>query len=174
MRLLPRWPRAWRRRNCWRGGLGEFASATPMSQSFALHDGDRTGWLLAGAMFGIASMATVLAGWAGLASRWPPFSCSPGPITGWKHATSSADCQHTGTMWCFFLVSFLGILGLTVSFALLPSYFLQGAAADPETQIFGYAAWNTLLVLWIASLVWMRHGPIRGSRRPGSGRLPFW
>lgn len=60
----------------------------------------------------------------------------------------------TGKLWSFFLVSFFGIVGLTVWFAALPWLY--------EVPLFGgytsevVSAWTSALVLWIATLVWMR------------------
>jgi hypothetical protein len=60
----------------------------------------------------------------------------------------------TGKLWAFFLVSFVGIVGLTAWFAALPWLFDAPAfGAYSEGLIPG---WTTALVLWIATLVWMR------------------
>ncbi len=60
----------------------------------------------------------------------------------------------TGRLLPFFLVSFVGIIGLTVSFWLIPSYLRMASATLDYTTL--YAGWNTLFLLWIATLVHMR------------------
>lgn len=60
-----------------------------------------------------------------------------------------------GKLRGFFAFSFAGIVGLTVVFALLPSY-LQATATHPQDYATAYAMWNTLALLWIATLICMR------------------
>lgn len=60
----------------------------------------------------------------------------------------------TGRLFPFFLASFVGIVGLTVAFWLIPSSLrLAGDSLDYSTL---YAVWNSLFLLWIATLIQMR------------------
>lgn len=59
-----------------------------------------------------------------------------------------------GKLRNFFLASAAGIVGLTVGYAALPS--LVDELPDPMWIGPLYAAWNSVFVFWIASLVWMR------------------
>ncbi len=60
----------------------------------------------------------------------------------------------TGKLWAFFLASFVGIVGLTAWFAALPWLFHAPAFGSYKSEVI--SAWTTALVLWIATLVWMR------------------
>ncbi len=60
----------------------------------------------------------------------------------------------TGKLWNFFLVSAIGIVGLTATYAALP--FAVTQFSDTDTGLSLYAIWTTAFVFWIASLVWMR------------------
>lgn len=60
----------------------------------------------------------------------------------------------TGKLWGFFLVSALGIVGLSAAYAALPAamdYF-----SDADLGMSFYAGWCTAFLFWIALLVWMR------------------
>ncbi|MCE9533727.1 MAG: hypothetical protein K8T89_21755 [Planctomycetes bacterium] len=52
------------------------------------------------------------------------------------------------------MLSFVGILGLTLAFALIPSYLRAGS--DTRDHATAYAIWNTSFLLWIAALIQMR------------------
>jgi hypothetical protein len=58
-----------------------------------------------------------------------------------------------GKLWNYFALSFVGIVGLATSFALLPTLLEWLPDLDSHTA---YATWNTLFLLWIATLVHMR------------------
>jgi hypothetical protein len=60
-----------------------------------------------------------------------------------------------GRLWPFFLLGGTGVLGLTISFAVMPSV-LVWLDAEPGTWLTSHASWNTALVLWIATLVHLR------------------
>ena len=60
----------------------------------------------------------------------------------------------TGKLFLFFLVSFLGIIGLTVSFALIPSYLRMSPAPLDYPTV--YAIWNSCFVGWVALLIHWR------------------
>src|SRR5262245_25688375 len=59
-----------------------------------------------------------------------------------------------GKLWGFFLVSALGIVGLTVSYAAVS--WLAPRVSDPALAGGLFAGWNTALLFWVATLVWMR------------------
>jgi hypothetical protein len=60
----------------------------------------------------------------------------------------------TGKLWAFFLVSFVGIVGLTAWFAALPWLYELPVFGNYSAEVI--PAWTSGLVLWIATLVWMR------------------
>lgn len=60
----------------------------------------------------------------------------------------------TGKLWAFFLVSFVGIVGLTAWFAALPWLYDVPVFSSYSSEVI--SAWTSTLVLWIATLVWMR------------------
>lgn len=60
----------------------------------------------------------------------------------------------TGKLWAFFLVSFVGIVGLTAWFAALPWLYDVPVFSSYSSEVI--SAWTSALVLWIATLVWMR------------------
>jgi hypothetical protein len=60
----------------------------------------------------------------------------------------------TGKLWGYFLVSALGIVGLTAAFAAIP--WLLTTTTDPTVIGSVYAVWNTTFVIWIATLIGMR------------------
>jgi hypothetical protein len=59
-----------------------------------------------------------------------------------------------GKLRWFFLASAAGIVGLTAGYAALP--WVVAALPDPAWIGPAYAAWNSVFVLWVAALVWMR------------------
>jgi hypothetical protein len=58
-----------------------------------------------------------------------------------------------GRLQAYFLFGFAGVSTLTAGFALLP-HVLDGLS--DEAFLSSFATWNTLLVLWIATLVFLR------------------
>lgn len=60
-----------------------------------------------------------------------------------------------GRLRGFFLLGFAGVLTLTVGFAAMPM-LLAAMDASNEAWLSSYASWNTLLALWIATLVHLR------------------
>ncbi|HZZ81019.1 MAG TPA: hypothetical protein VFE62_21135 [Gemmataceae bacterium] len=60
-----------------------------------------------------------------------------------------------GRLQAYFLFGFAGVFALTAAFALLP-HVLEAIDASLEEYLSSYATWNTLLVLWIAMLVFLR------------------
>jgi hypothetical protein len=59
-----------------------------------------------------------------------------------------------GALWGFFTVSFVGIVGLTIAFAAIPSYLANRERVLDAATL--YASWNSAFVLWIATLIAMR------------------
>ncbi len=62
-----------------------------------------------------------------------------------------------GRLQAYFLFGFAGVFALTAAFAGLP-YLLIALDAGAEIGLSSYALWNTLFVLWIATLVQLRSG----------------
>jgi hypothetical protein len=62
----------------------------------------------------------------------------------------------------FFMVAFAGIGVLTFSYLLLPALYYAGVWSGTN-WIMMIGAWNTLLLLWIATLVWLRAKQYRKS-----------
>jgi hypothetical protein len=60
-----------------------------------------------------------------------------------------------GRLRGFFLTAFAGMFALTAAFAAL-AWLGQEGAIDENTWIYSYAALNSLLILWIATLVHLR------------------
>jgi hypothetical protein len=60
-----------------------------------------------------------------------------------------------GRLQAYFLFGFAGVFTLTAVFAAAP-YLLQSSDASDETRLYAYAAMDTLLALWIATLVQWR------------------
>jgi hypothetical protein len=60
-----------------------------------------------------------------------------------------------GRLRYFFLFGLAGVILLTAGFAGLP-YWLETTGADHEAWLSSFAGWNTLLAVWIATLVHLR------------------
>jgi hypothetical protein len=113
------------------------------------------GVALAGAMIGLATLALVLAGWVPVQFSIATVFLFAGPHN-WFEARYILGRlpARAGKLFGFFAVSFAGIVGLTLAFALIPSYLRSGAAAVDHST--AYAIWNSAFILWIATLVQMR------------------
>ena len=59
-----------------------------------------------------------------------------------------------GKLWPFFLLSAVGMVGLTAGFAAVP--WLFEVFDTPAGQGAVLATWNTAFVFWVAALTWMR------------------
>ena len=114
--------------------------------------------------FGLGALAFILAA-AGVAGYLPisfsivsVFLCA-GPHN-WVEARYflSRLPARWGRLRFFFLFSLAGVILLTAGFAAWPYVFqaLDGTAGDEELWLSGLATWNTLLALWIATLVQLR------------------
>lgn len=67
----------------------------------------------------------------------------------------------------FFLTAFAGIAGLTACYLSLP-FLYEATALTPGAWTNILATWNTLLLLWIGTLVWLRGKHRRGRYRQRS------
>src|SRR3954468_2141391 len=100
------------------------------------------GIVLAGIMLAIALAALILAGWIPVQFSIATVFLFAGPHN-WFEARYIVGRlpARAGKLFGFFALSFVGIVGLTLSFALIPSYLRSGAATvDFATA---YAIWNT-------------------------------
>jgi hypothetical protein len=70
----------------------------------------------------------------------------------------------------FFVVAFAGIGFLTLTYLALPALYYAGFWSG-SNWIMMIGAWNTLLVIWIATLVWLRARP---NRRRGWTNIGAW
>jgi hypothetical protein len=59
-----------------------------------------------------------------------------------------------GKLWPFFVASAVGIVGLTAYFAALPWLVNLDALTPYYSEVI--SGWSTLLVVWVAVLIWMR------------------
>jgi hypothetical protein len=107
------------------------------------------------AALGIALGAAVLAGWAPVRFSVVTVFLFAGPHN-WLEARYFLTRlpARWGRLRGFFLLAFAGMFALTAAFAGL--LWLGERGLDPETWEHGYAALNTLLVLWVALLVHLR------------------
>lgn len=110
---------------------------------------------IAAVMLGVASLALILAGWIPIQFSIATVFLFAGPHN-WFEARYILGRlpARAGKLFGFFALSFLGIVGLTLSFALIPSYLQSSAAAVDHAT--AYALWNTAFLLWVAALVQMR------------------
>src|SRR5688572_11991893 len=114
-----------------------------------------SGLPLAGVLVAIAVGTAVLAGWVPIAFSIAVVFLFAGPHN-WLEARYILGRlpARAGKLWGFFAVSFVGIVGLTATFAYIPSYLGSASAALEADTL--YAGWNTAFLLWTATLVWMR------------------
>lgn len=114
-----------------------------------------TGLPLACGLVALAGAAALLAGWVPVAFSIATVFLFAGPHN-WLEARYILGRlpARAGKLWGFFAVSFVGIVGLTAAFAVIPSYLGSAAAALEADTL--YAGWNTAFLLWVAGLVWMR------------------
>jgi hypothetical protein len=104
---------------------------------------------------GIAVLAAVLAGLVPVEFSIATVFLFAGPHN-WLEARYALGRlpARAGKLWGFFLVSAIGVVGLTAAFAAIP--WLTADATDPATVGIAYASWNTTFLFWVAALVWMR------------------
>ncbi|MSU77825.1 MAG: hypothetical protein EXS16_06985 [Gemmataceae bacterium] len=114
----------------------------------------RTGHPLFGVCaLGLVATAALVAGWLPIAFSIVTVFLFAGPHN-WVEARYflSRLPARWGRLQGFFLVGFIGVVGLTAGFAGLS--YLSDVFGDHWLS--GLAGWNTLLALWIASLVHLR------------------
>jgi hypothetical protein len=113
------------------------------------------GRLLAAGLVLIAVAAALLAGWVPIAFSIATVFLFAGPHN-WFEARYILGRlpARAGKLWGFFTVSFVGIVGLAMAFAVIPSY-LSNVSRVVEADTL-YAGWNTAFLLWAATLIWMR------------------
>src|SRR5215213_11636787 len=114
-----------------------------------------TGLPLAAGLVALAGGAALLAGWVPVAFSIATVFLFAGPHN-WLEARYILGRlpARAGKLRGFFALSFVGVLGLTGAFALIPSYLGSKSAVLQADTL--YAGWNTAFLLWIATLVWMR------------------
>jgi len=114
-----------------------------------------SGSMLAALMLTLAVCAALHAGWTPIAFSIATVFLFAGPHN-WFEARYILGRlpARAGKLWPFFLLSFIGIVGLTVLFASLPwwAQFFGGY----DGFLTAVASWNSLLLIWIAVLVHMR------------------
>lgn len=115
----------------------------------------RTDRLFASGLAAIALLAAILAGWIPIAFSIATVFLFAGPHN-WLEARYILGRlpARTGPLWPFFVVSFVGIVSLTAGFALIP--FLSKLPGRFTESSSLYAGWNSALLLWLATLIWMR------------------
>ncbi|WP_020470377.1 hypothetical protein [Zavarzinella formosa] len=113
------------------------------------------GRLFAGGFAFIAVLAAMLAGWIPIAFSIATVFLFAGPHN-WLEARYILGRlpARTGKLWPFFAVSFLGIVGLTAGFALIPSYLRNSSAMLEAESLYGI--WDSVFLVWLATLVTMR------------------
>src|SRR5262249_43812141 len=114
------------------------------------------GLALAPALLGSAVLAALLAGWAPLGFSIVTVFLFAGPHN-WLEARYFLGRlpARWGRLRGFFLLAFGGIFGLTAAFAVLP-WCARGWEWDEQTWLTAEAAWNSLLLFWVAALVRLR------------------
>src|SRR3954454_9899652 len=109
--------------------------------------------LFAVVALGVATAAALLAGWAPLGFSIVTVFLFAGPHNWLELRYFLARLPgRWGRLRGFFLLSFAGILGLTLVFASL-SFGIDSGVIERQAWDLIYPAWNTALLLWIASLV---------------------
>src|SRR5262245_178204 len=115
-----------------------------------------SGVALAATMLGLAVLAAVLAGWLPIQFSIATVFLFAGPHN-WLEARYILGRlpARAGKLFGFFALSFVGIVGLTALFAALP-YLVRMTDGSAESFKTAVAGWNSLFLLWIATLVQMR------------------
>ncbi len=132
-----------------------------MSQLVTLPCPSRPALLSSRTVFALCALLVMLAS-AGLAG-WVPIQFSivtvflfagPHNFLEFRYFLTRLPARW-GRLRGFFLLSFAGILGLTIAFAYL-AFGTSYGAVDEGTWHLLYPIWNTALILWIAALVHWR------------------
>jgi hypothetical protein len=106
----------------------------------------------------LGAAAALLAGWAPLGFSIVTVFLFAGPHN-WLEARYFLTRLpgRWGKLRPFFLISFAGIFGLTAVLAAVP-FLTWGELTDGRITDYAVATWETMLLLWIATLVQMRSG----------------
>ncbi len=114
--------------------------------------------------------AAILAGWMPLGLSLAVVFICAGPHN-WIEARYflARLPARWGRLRGFFLLSFLGIFSLTVSFALLPT-LARACLWQERHWLTALAVWNSVLVLWVAALIVLRSR--QNPRRDWSWAVP--
>jgi hypothetical protein len=125
-------------------GSAAATSGTASARRFAL------------AALALAVAAAALAGWAPLGFSVVTVFLFAGPHN-WIEARYflARMPARWGRLRGFFLPAFAGVFGLTAAFAALPGLGDAWGWGE-EGWLTAFAAWNSLLILWVAALVYLR------------------
>jgi hypothetical protein len=106
----------------------------------------------------VATASALLAGWAPLGFSIVTVFLFAGPHN-WLEARYFLTRMPArwGRLRPFFLFAFVGLFALTAAFGALVVLVQQGLLSAEASDI-AFAAWNTVLLLWIATLVQLRSG----------------
>src|SRR6516164_3216231 len=124
--------------------------------SHVLLSGINSKWLFGGGFLVLAGLSAALAGFMPIGFSIVTVFLFAGPHN-WIEARYflARLPARWGKLRGFFLLAFAGIFGLTAVYAALP-WLADVAGWDHETYLSVYAAWNSVLVLWIAALIHLR------------------
>ena len=130
-----------------------------------------SGQLFAAVSLSLAVLAAVLAGWAPLGFSIVTVFLFAGPHN-WIEARYflARMPARWGRLRGFFLLAFAGIIGLTIAFIALP-WLLEALDRSEQAWQVALATWNSVLLLWIATLVYLRSR--QNPRRDWSWFTPF-
>lgn len=115
-----------------------------------------SGAVLAAGMLMLAAGAALLAGWVPIAFSIATVFLFAGPHN-WFEARYFLGRlpARAGKLWNFFAFAFAGIVGLTMAFALIP-WIANSSGGTADRYLTTVGVWNSLLILWVATLVELR------------------
>ena len=118
--------------------------------------GNRQAIIFATVACGLAITAAVIAGWAPIGFSIVTVFLFAGPHNWYEFRYFlSRMPARWGPRRTFYWLGILGALGLSVLFALI-SWIGLAANWSPGTWAVTSSSWNSLLILWLATLVWLR------------------
>jgi len=104
----------------------------------------------------VAVMSCLLAGWTPLGFSIVTVFLFAGPHNWMEGRYMMARMPaRWGRLRTYFLTGIGGVIGLTAAFAALPA-LSRWAGWNDEKWLAGLATWNTVLIAWLAALIWMR------------------
>jgi len=127
----------------------------------------RGGWFMAGGLAIVAVMACAMAGWAPLGFSILTVFLFAGPHN-WMEARYfiSRMPARWGRLWVYYATGIAGVITLAAVSLLLPvigrTWYWQ-----PDDWLIGVAAWNSLLIAWVLTMVHLRQ------RESGRRRWPW-